>query len=228
MKKILFLFGFAAFLAIYFAKKPEAPPAPSVANTAALTRKKSEELARKLTPAAFLLETPLSNPLPEPERLRSPYLNAEAFPSAEETLRDRRGQMLKVGKAQALQECEKRGMRLATIKELVLWGGRFHPARPDPVPAGFADQSIDAKNPDGTEDHFFSVYGNNPRDARLPEELAQHWYWSASVRIDQPGEPYALDGGGYVSAGESDNPEPRYHLGALHCMKKEQNNLAHP
>lgn len=135
-------------------------------------------------------------------------------------LRDPRGQVIRVRRSGAENICIELGKRLATIRELVIWRGKlreeskFNEANLEP---GENAQLIDSLEADGGHDRFYNLYTINP-SAPLSADRRANWIWSSSLGRDRP-EAYAFDlQGGYIALGESEDPDPAYHFGAIRCV----------
>ncbi|RZA05102.1 MAG: hypothetical protein EOP11_13570 [Proteobacteria bacterium] len=136
-------------------------------------------------------------------------------------LKQKSGEPVLLSRSAAFKACADRGMRQATIRELVAWGGTIlAPGEVDEssVPPGHAISQVIAIDPDGTEDSFNALYSAAAKTNLPHSELAGHFVWSASKNAKGPGEFYSLDiDHGYISSGEAEDPDPRYHLGAVRC-----------
>lgn len=139
-------------------------------------------------------------------------------------LRDNQAHPLKTRHQAALKACSRHGMQLATIRELVSWGGRiFDPAKEseDGIPPGYSKEFISAINPDGKKDEFYYVYNSAGGSFRPVGDLRDQFLWSSSLSAENQGAYYAFEStSGYVSVGESSDPDPSFHLGVIRCVPK--------
>lgn len=139
-------------------------------------------------------------------------------------LRDSQGSPLKTRHEAAVKACSDHGMQLATIRELVSWGGKiFDPTKEsaDEIPSGYSKDLVNAINPDGKKDEFNYVYNSAGGSFRPMGDLRDHFVWSSSLNANNQSEYYALDAtSGYVSVGEASDPDPKFHFGAVRCVPK--------
>lgn len=139
-------------------------------------------------------------------------------------LRDGQGSLLKTRHGAAVKACADHEMQLATIRELVNWGGKvFDPTKEseNEIPPGYSKELVSAINPDGKKDEFYIVYNSKGGSFRPVGDLRDHFVWSSSINANNSSEYYALDAtSGYVSVGESSDPDPKFHFGAVRCVPK--------
>lgn len=140
--------------------------------------------------------------------------------------RDENGNLVTMREDQARKACEKYGMQLPTIRELVAWGGRiFEPGRDreSEIPPGFSLDQMTAINPDGKTEEFSYVYNAVGGSIKQSEILGSHFFFSSSRNPDNTNEYLSFNNrSGYVSTGISPDPDPKYQLGGVRCVPKKR------
>lgn len=229
MKVITALFLLALIMFIWLlrtpdeARKPgkdaaeEFPPA-----TAQVV--KQEEVKAQLPPPVAAIASKVEAPLPTPPsspKLEEPPLPALIKLNEEKLVTDEHGRLLFVpGLRQAEEACQKLGLELPSIRELVRWHG--HLAREDEeVPHGYRRERIEAINADGKLEEFFYIY--NSRGGPLAAKNAQTVYelWSSSTTNLTSKERYGFNAhAGYVTAGEWIDPENKEARMVVRCVPR--------
>lgn len=162
-------------------------------------------------------ERPVAN-LDVKEAVAKPIVDSQGV------LRDSQGALIKTRHESAIKACADQGMQLASIRELVTWGGKILETgaeMEEPIPSGYSKELVIAINSDGKKDSFYYVYNSSGGAFRPSGDLRDSFVWSSSMNAKNRSEYYAFEAtSGYVSSGESSDPDPKFHNGAVRCMAK--------
>lgn len=229
MKVVTAILLLALIMSFWLLRTPNEAPVPEKDATEesapeATLAVKQEEVKAKLPSSvaaiASKVEAPLPSSPPTPKR-EEPSLPSLIKLNEEKLVTDEHGRLLHVTSLrQAEEACQKLGLELPSIRELVRWHGYL--AREDEeVPHGYRREKIEAINADGKLEEFFYIY--NSRGGPLAAKNAQTVYelWSSSTTNLPSKERYGFNAhAGYVTAGEWIDPENKEARMAVRCVPK--------